>query len=130
MDPGFGPDRRHDLGLQEGEPLSSLRRPRPYPRGRGEILDRVKRTKVGETGYVYILDADGRNVASQNGKRDGELIIDAKDAAGNPFIRNVLGKAKALKPEEIAEESYPWKNEGDATSCVKLVRIGYIASLS
>lgn len=96
---------------------------------RGAILDRVKQTKVGATGYVYILDADGRYIASQNGKRDGELIIDAKDAAGNLFIRNILDKARVLEANEIAEESYPWKNEGDTTARMKVARIGYIASL-
>ena len=34
------------------------------------------KTKVGKTGYVYVLDTKGNYVISKDGKRDGELIWD------------------------------------------------------
>jgi len=81
--------------------------------------------KVGDSGYVYVLDASGHYVVSQGGKRDGELIWGAKDSNGNLFIQEIIGKALALKQGEIGEERYPWKNAGDPAPRMKVARIGY-----
>ncbi len=88
---------------------------------------RIMDIKVGSTGYVYVLDSKGGYIVSQDGKRDGENILDAKDATGRTFIRDIIGKAKALKAGEIAEDVYPWLNPGDPAPRVKVVRIGYYA---
>jgi len=81
--------------------------------------------KVGETGYVYVLDSQGNYVVSQNGKRDGECIWNAKDADGTPFIQEIAKKATALKPGEVAEQLYPWQNPGDPAPRVKIARLVY-----
>ncbi len=98
---------------------------------REDIANRIREqiigTKVGQTGYVYVLDSQGHYVISQGGKRDGELIWEAKDAAGRPFIQAIIKKALALKPGEIAEEQYPWLNPGDPIARTKVARIGYFA---
>ncbi len=85
----------------------------------------IRGIKVGLTGYVYVLDAEGHYVVSQGGKRDGELIWEAKDSDGNLFIQEIVRKALALKPGEIAEQQYPWLNAGDPAPRVKVARIGY-----
>ena len=84
--------------------------------------------KVGKTGYVYALDKGGRYLISQDGKRDGEVIWDAKDSDGKLFIQEVVQKGLALKAGEIAEQRYPWKNPGDPAARMKVVRIGYDAA--
>ncbi len=91
------------------------------------VRERILSVKVGQTGYVYVLDSSGRYLVSQGGKRDGELIWDSKDANGNLFIQSVVKKGLVLKPGEVAEEQYPWKNEGDAAARMKVARIGYFA---
>jgi methyl-accepting chemotaxis protein len=93
------------------------------------IRHAIQSIKIGNTGYVYVIDRDGRYIVSQGGKRDGELIIDAKDAAGNLFVRDIIAKALALKPGEVGESQYPWKNPGDAESRMKVARIGYLPSV-
>jgi signal transduction histidine kinase len=84
--------------------------------------------KVGKTGYVYILDSKGNYVISKDGKRDGENIWEAKDANGTPFIQEICKKALTLKPGEIAEQRYPWKNEGDKAALVKVARVVGVGS--
>ena len=81
--------------------------------------------KLGETGYVYVLDSKGNYMISAGGKRDGECIWEAKDANGAPFIQEICKKALALKPGEIAEQRYPWKNEGDTVAREKIARVIY-----
>jgi len=88
---------------------------------RQSIMD----TRVGDTGYVYILDSKGNYVISYKGKRDGENIWDATDADGNRFIQQIVKKAAALQEGEIAEQKYPWKNQGDAEARMKVARIMY-----
>ena len=85
----------------------------------------IMAAKVGTTGYVYVLDSKGRYVISKDGARDGEDISQAKDDNGNLFIQEICKKALALKPGEIAEQRYLWKNTGDAKAREKVVRIAY-----
>ncbi len=85
----------------------------------------IMATKVGKTGYIYVLDSKGNYIISKDGKRDGECIWGAKDAGGTLFIQEICKKATALKPGEVAEQRYPWKNEGDATAREKVARLAY-----
>ncbi len=89
----------------------------------------VMGTKIGRTGYVYVLNATGPTqgcyVVSKDGKRDGENIWNAKDAGGNLFIQEVCRKATGLGPGQTAAHNYPWKNDGEAAARMKVVRIGY-----
>jgi signal transduction histidine kinase len=89
------------------------------------LREQVMDIQVGQTGYVYVLDSNGDYVISKNGTRDGERIWEARDADGNLFIQDVVAQATALRPGEIGEIRYPWKNEGDAESRMKIVRLMY-----
>jgi methyl-accepting chemotaxis protein len=93
------------------------------------LRDQIMNVQVGKTGYVYVLNAKGddhgKYVISNQGKRDGENIWEARDADGKPFIQEICQKALALKAGQIAEQVYPWKNEGDAKARTKVARIMY-----
>jgi methyl-accepting chemotaxis protein len=91
------------------------------------VRQQIMKVAVGTTGYVYVLDSRGTYVVSQGGKRDGEVIMDAKDADGNYFIREIVKKALALKPGETGEQQYTWQNPGEAAPRKKIARIGYFA---
>ncbi|MCP4571668.1 MAG: methyl-accepting chemotaxis protein [bacterium] len=95
------------------------------PEGMAELRAAVMNTEVGRTGYVYVLDSRGNYVISKGGKRDGENIWNAKDATGRHFIRDICRKGAALRPGEIGEDRYPWKNEGDDEARIKIARIIY-----
>jgi hypothetical protein len=68
------------------------------------LKKRIMGITVGETGYVYVLDSSGKYIVSQRGKRDGENIMESKDANGRLFIRDIIEKAKKIGPGEIAED--------------------------
>ncbi|HKJ86167.1 MAG TPA: Cache 3/Cache 2 fusion domain-containing protein, partial [Spirochaetia bacterium] len=90
---------------------------------RRQILE----TTVGDTGYVYVLDSSGAYIISQNGERDGEVILDAVDAEGRLFVRDIIAKATDLRAGEFATERYPWQNPGDPAPRMKTVSIAYFA---
>nr|CAX69004.1 Methyl-accepting chemotaxis like domain (sensory transducer precursor) [uncultured bacterium] len=86
-------------------------------------------TKVGKTGYVYVLGGTGAQkgvyIISKEGKRDGENIWESKDADGKFFIQEIVNKALNLKGSETGFSRYPWKNEGDMQARLKLAAISY-----
>ncbi|MEX0322955.1 MAG: methyl-accepting chemotaxis protein [Puniceicoccaceae bacterium] len=96
-----------------------------------KILDHLAEIKVGTTGYVYILNARGadagRYVLSSKRARDGEIIINAKDANGRLFIQDMVEKAPTLAKGEIAQIEYPWINPGEPEPRNKLVEYAYYA---
>lgn len=99
------------VGVPE-ESAASLRR---------EIMD----FKVGQTGYVYVLDPQGNYVVSQEGKRDGENLWNAKDAEGNFFIQDIVKRGMALKRGQFVRVRYPWQNPGDEKARQKTVTVGF-----
>jgi methyl-accepting chemotaxis protein len=89
----------------------------------------ILQTKVGKDGYVYVLggtgDHRGYYIISQNGKRDGENIWNAKDADGRQFIQDIVNSAVKLAPGEIAHIKYPWKNADDKQARMKIAAYTY-----
>jgi hemerythrin-like metal-binding protein len=94
-----------------------------------KIRETLLGIKLGKTGYLYVLNTkgadQGRYVISAGGKRDGEIIWDAKDPSGRYFIREIVEMARKLAPGEIAEYHYPWQNAGEAAPRQKLARLVY-----
>jgi methyl-accepting chemotaxis protein len=86
------------------------------------LREEIMKTVVGKTGYVYVLDSKGTYVVSKEGKRDGEVIWEAKDADGRLFVQSIVKTALAMKPGEIAEERYSWKNPEDQRPRMKIAK--------
>lgn len=91
------------------------------------LRETITRLVVGKTGYVWVLDSKGKYIISSQGKRDGEDISGLQDEAGNLFIKDLAKKALALKPGEIGEYRYPWKDTGDTATRTKVARFMYFA---
>lgn len=71
-----------------------------------QIEDDLRRTimskRIGYSGYVSVLGGKGNDkgdyIISQGGKRDGENILDARDAQGVLFIQNMIKRSIAANP--------------------------------
>ena len=74
-----------------------------------EVLESMKnaimKTKVGKTGYVYVLGSAGEEkgnyIVSLDRQRDGENIWTARDAKGELFIQNIINGGLSSKDREI-----------------------------
>jgi methyl-accepting chemotaxis protein len=96
-------------------------------------LDRIFKDlyeiKLGKTGYVFLLggpgDDQGRYILSQNGKRNGENIWEAKDKNGHKFIQSMITKSSPLKNGECAFEYYSWQNPNDPSPRQKVAAMSY-----
>lgn len=84
------------------------------------LKDSIASLVIGKTGYVYILDDEGKYILSSKRMRDGENIWNAVDAAGNFFIQEIVTKAKKLREGTTGIQYYPWKNAGESVARQKL----------
>lgn len=90
--------------------------------------------KIGKTGgYVAVVGGKGaqrgRYVISREGKRDGELIWELRDADGKYFVQTMVNNALNSKPGECLFERYSWLNpeQGEKASRSKLSANMYFA---
>ena len=89
------------VGLDMGEALKTLKQ---------EILS----IKVGETGYVFAVDAGAHpGVLTVHPVSEGKDLIDAKDADGKPFIRDIVERKTGVI-------RYNWANQGETKSREKI----------
>jgi PAS domain S-box-containing protein len=93
------------------------------------VRQAILQTKVGKTGYVYVLEGGGQNrgryVISYKGERDGEDIWSSRDSDGHYVIREIIHNAKTLKPGEMTTVRYRWQNQGETEPRRKIARIAY-----
>lgn len=101
------------IGIRE-QGVESLRR---------QILE----TRVGKTGYVYVVDSTGKYIISFRGERDGQDVSGVKDASGREIIKEIIKVAKAQKPGQCGIISYSWQNQGEAAPREKIALVSYFA---
>ncbi|HOA74965.1 MAG TPA: methyl-accepting chemotaxis protein [Phycisphaerae bacterium] len=86
---------------------------------------------IGQSGYVYVLNATGATrghyVISRNGERDGENLWEVRDSEGRSFIQEACRMALTLQPGQVADLKYPWKNPSDPEPRDKIVKLTYFA---
>lgn len=90
-----------------------------------DLYDKIASIKVGQTGYVYLIDKDGNYVVSKDRLRDGENIWMAEDSDGRYFIQEMVNEGRLLKGDGIYPIDYPWKNIGETAPRMKLAGIAY-----
>jgi len=89
-------------------------------RSYAELKARIEAKRVGETGYIYALDAGGNAVIHPF--REGENLLDEKDRDGRYFIREMLKNRSGWI-------RYPWMNAGDEVPRMKIVRYEFFEPL-
>ncbi|MDJ0802491.1 MAG: Cache 3/Cache 2 fusion domain-containing protein [Desulfobacterales bacterium] len=89
------------------------------------MRDALMNIKIGQTGFVWVLDSKGNYVLSKDGQRDGENILEAKDADGRLFVKEMVAKALSSQDGEIFDCVYPWKNDEDDEARTKISKFVY-----
>ena len=95
----------------------------------GMLRSEIIGTKVGTTGYVFVLSGSGATqgqyVISAGGTRDGQSVWDTQSANGTYIIREIIAKAKAAPAGTFVTYSYDWKNATDPAPRTKIARVAY-----
>ena len=84
-----------------------------------QIKHDIRAIKIGQTGYMYVLDAkEGNNYGSLivHPSKEGQNILNAKDQNGHEFIKDILDRKQGTS-------HYPWINTelGETSPREKLV---------
>ena len=85
------------------------------------LKERIRAIKVGETGYFYVLNAaPGKNLGELlvHPQREGENILDNRDADGRAFVKDILEK-------KTGTIRYDWQNPGESGAREKIVSFAY-----
>jgi len=95
------------------------------------IKKSIVETKIGKTGYVWVLRGKGKKrgeyIISLDSKRDGENIWEQKDGDGNLFIQRIIKRAVKTKNGEIFDDRYSWKNKGENRQRMKKAAVFYFS---
>ena len=81
------------------------------------MKDTIRKVKLGQTGYVYVLDASKTPAAGTllvHPASEGKNIAEAKDSDGRLFIKEILEKRNGTIV-------YPWLNTGETSPRDKIV---------
>ena len=70
--------------------------------------DEIKEIKVGDTGYVLIMDGEG--TLKVHPAKEGENVLDSRDSSGFEYIRSMVNDATALEEGDVGTIRYPWIN--------------------
>jgi methyl-accepting chemotaxis protein len=96
-----------------------------------KVRQAILQTKVGPSGYVYVLgsqgDQRGKYIISKDGLRDGESIWDEKDSDGTYIVRDIIARAVTLKRGEWTKMRYRWQNAEDKAPRWVAAKIAYYA---
>jgi methyl-accepting chemotaxis protein-2 (aspartate sensor receptor) len=88
-----------------------------FTEGLKGLKEKIRSIKVGDTGYLYVLDAGkDKGVLVVHPALEGKSMIDTKDADGREFIREMVEKKEGII-------NYPWMNAslGDKAAREKVV---------
>ncbi len=80
------------------------------------LKEQIKSKKVGETGYIYALDGKGQLTVHPDA--EGRNILGLRDSDDRAFIAEMIEKKDGWI-------RYPWRNEGEKTARMKIVRYRY-----
>jgi two-component system NtrC family sensor kinase len=81
-----------------------------------KLKESIRAKKVGASGYIYCMDSKGTFTIHPDS--EGKNLINARDLNGNSFIKEMCGKKSGWI-------RYPWKNSGDKSARMKIVRYDY-----
>lgn len=82
-------------------------------------------TKIGKTGYVYVLDSQGNYAISHQGQRDGENVLDYQSEDGSFPIKNIINTAHSLPEDSVGAMRYMWDSKDGNGEMEKVTRLMY-----
>ena len=113
---------------QAGEVVGVLSIAIPQEQAKG-LRKSIINTKIGKTGYIFVLNATGftrgHYVISKDGEQDGADFWDVQDANGNYVVREICQKALESTSGKVVQHSYSWLDPGASDPREKKVALIY-----
>lgn len=90
------------------------------------LKDMIASIGIGDTGYVWVVDYQGKYVVSEKRLRDGESDWNVKDADGHFFMQEVVERAGHLEDDLTERLIVPWIDMRDKTRKKKLIVLAHM----
>ena len=81
-----------------------------------DLKRKIKRKRVGESGYIFCMDSKGTFTIHPEG--EGKNFYDIRDNDGKAFIKEMCEHKRGWI-------RYPWRNKGENRARMKIVRYEY-----
>ena len=91
-----------------------------------ELRYKIAAQRIGVNGYIWVINSKGEYVVSRDRFRDGENIIDTREANGTFVVKEFINKAHGLAAGETYARQYAWKHLGDDKLEKKMAVITYV----
>ena len=76
------------------------------------FTETIQNTRIGENGYVFVMDSKGNYIISRKGSQNGENVYNAANSNGETYIKEICTRAGSLKGNDIAVYKYLGRPEG------------------
>lgn len=90
------------------------------------VKQRFVERKIGEQGYIWVIDSNGNYVVSKNNLRNNENLFFEKDGDGEYIVQEIIQNSKKLEYEETYIKYYEWRNVGDDKDLKKVSASVYV----
>lgn len=91
-----------------------------------ELRYRMAEQRIGEAGYIWVVNSRGEYIVSLDRMRDGENILDHRNDKGDYVIQELIEDTKNLEPGGTKVQYYSWQNLQDHEPVKKLAASAYV----
>lgn len=84
----------------------------------------ITNMKIGDTGFVTVIDSAGKYIISNKGQKDGQDALGLMDDGNKAYIKERIDAANNLAPREISKQHFTLKNH-NGMSMVRDARFVY-----
>jgi diguanylate cyclase (GGDEF)-like protein len=96
------------------------------PKLQNELRYKIADQRIGQDGYIWVINSRGDYIVSKDRFRDGENIYDEQTPEGSYPARELIKFAHEIGPEETGIYYYIWRNIGEEGFREKLVGLTYV----
>jgi len=93
------------------------------------IRESMMKVRLGQSGYIFAFGTKGAQrgqyIVSQDGKQDGKILWDTKDADGRLVVQDIIKKGLEAKSTQSAHLRYSWLDAGASAPREKFVAVTY-----
>lgn len=91
-----------------------------------ELKYKMGEQRIGEEGYIWVINSNGDYIVSKDMYRNGENVLDALDEENTLFVREIIEETKACAGKEAYLRYYAWQNLGEPSALKKMSASMYL----
>ena len=91
-----------------------------------EFKQRLSEQSIGERGYIWVLNSEGRYILSRDNLRNGEDMFDVVDSQGVAIVRHMISAGMKHENGTPGMIYYRWRGLGDKVPQPKAAAVTFV----